>query len=101
MMLQDRLLMCGSGNDAAISDVSDVELVVAPAAARIDLCGDGVDAFPVDIERPQYIDRIEPKVGLNVLQGIGLDKERAFHGPVISPEANRLTRRIITAAGVW
>ena len=58
-----------------ISNVSRVELVVAFAAAGIDLGGDRVDALPVDIERSQKFNRIKPKVWLNVLQGISLDNE--------------------------
>jgi len=59
----------------AISNVNHVELVVAFAAAGIDLGGDRVDALPVDIERSQKFNRIEPKVRLNVLQDISLDNE--------------------------
>lgn len=62
-------------NATTISSVGHVELVVALAAARIDLGGDRVDALPVDIERPQKFNRIEPKVWLNVLQGISCDNE--------------------------
>src|SRR4029078_1630634 len=43
------------------SNVNHVELVVAFAAAGIDLGGDRVDALPVDIERSQKFNRIEPK----------------------------------------
>jgi hypothetical protein len=60
---------------AYISYVSHGELIVAFAAAGIDLGGDSVDALPVDIERSQKFNRIEPKVWLNVLQGINLDDE--------------------------
>ena len=88
-------------NASEISNVSHVELVVALAAARIDLGGDRVDALPVDIKRSQKFSRVEPKVWLNVLQGSSLDNELAFHGPVISPEADRLPRRVVAAAGVW
>jgi hypothetical protein len=62
-------------NSTAISNVSHIELVVALAAARVDLGGDRVDALPVNIKRPQKFGRIEPKVWLNVLQGVSLDNE--------------------------
>lgn len=62
-------------NASEISNVSHFELVVALAAARIDLGGDRVDALPVNIERSQKFSRVEPKVWLNVLQGISLDNE--------------------------
>jgi len=70
-----QLPIFGSGMRPLISNVSHVELIVAFAAARIDLGGDPVDAFPVDIERSQKFNRIEPKVWLNVLQGISFDNE--------------------------
>jgi hypothetical protein len=88
------------GRKITMSNVGGVELIRASAPAGIDLGGDGVDALTIDIECAQKIDRVELQAWLDPIERVSCHKEGAFHGAVVSPEANRVPRRVVAAAMV-
>src|SRR4029079_12245586 len=83
------------------SDINRVEVVSAPASSGIDFGGNRVDALTVNVESMKNIDCIGLQVRLHLPQCIFHDEERALHRAVISPEADRAPRRIVTAAAIW
>src|SRR5450631_635013 len=80
------------------SNVGDVEIVEAPGAPGVDFGGDRVDTVAVDIERMQKANRIKLQIRLHLPERIRGHEERILHRAVITPKADRVPRRIVTAA---
>ena len=82
------------------SNIGREEIVGASAPAGVDPGGDRVDALAIDVKRPQQIVRVKAQVRLKPPEGVHGHKERALHRTVVSPETDRLPRRIVAAAAV-
>ena len=90
----------GSGDRARKLEIGQRQFVGPAGPTCIDFGGSGANPIAVDVESAQQPSLVRSGAGLNLHERVGRDEERQLQRGIVSPESNRPTRRVISAARI-